>query len=278
VLNIPLIIFAYLKIGKHFALLSITYLSVVNIAGFSIGFIPNINNIFIFGNTNPENLDLVKNNVVILDWGSQEDLIKTISLTFYIILYAPITGFVLSLLYILGGSTGGADPISIYYSVAKQKSLGNIIIIVNISGLFIANLIGSYLPGGLVDNNFGFTRFFSPNMILSIIYVLSSGFLINKWFPKNKPISVSIYTKKLIKVEQILKKINYKYSILQQINSLEKNSHKIEIICTYGQFLKLFNSLRSADPLGLIYTDIIHDLDGKIRIENNTKLKTLKGN
>lgn len=49
-INVPLLIFAYFKIGKHFALMSLVYILTAQIFGFIIAQIPNTDKIMIFGN------------------------------------------------------------------------------------------------------------------------------------------------------------------------------------------------------------------------------------
>ena len=48
-----------------------------------------------------------------------------------------------TIVYALGGSTGGSDIVSIYYLKIKLKSLGEILIIINFFCVIMGSFIGS---------------------------------------------------------------------------------------------------------------------------------------
>jgi uncharacterized membrane-anchored protein YitT (DUF2179 family) len=52
-LNIPLFVFSFKKIGKTFTLITIVFVFINTVVGLGISYIPNIDHIFIFGNTVP---------------------------------------------------------------------------------------------------------------------------------------------------------------------------------------------------------------------------------
>jgi len=53
VLNIPLFIFGYFKIGKTFTLLTVVFAATNSLTGFCLSYIPGIDQILLFGNTIP---------------------------------------------------------------------------------------------------------------------------------------------------------------------------------------------------------------------------------
>lgn len=66
IFNIPLIIFAYFKINRQFAMLSMVYLVVLQVSGFMFGLIPGVDNLMIFGDTHTVDQNLANMNVQVL--------------------------------------------------------------------------------------------------------------------------------------------------------------------------------------------------------------------
>lgn len=96
-INIPLIIFAYFKVNKQFAILSATYLLFAQGVGYGLGFINNGSGIYIFTNMAPS-ASLVANSnyiqgVQMLPWNINEGLV--FGLFTYSLVYSAIAGMVL---------------------------------------------------------------------------------------------------------------------------------------------------------------------------------------
>jgi uncharacterized membrane-anchored protein YitT (DUF2179 family) len=165
--NIPLIIFAWFKIGKTFTKLTLVFLVVNTLIGLGISFIPGINHVFIFGNTIPYGTGSESNifgayNVYNLPFyfndktgghffNTQYDSVKSLELLLYGVVYGIVSAVCYAMLYIVGGCSGGLDYVSIYYATKKQKSLGGMLTTINGFALLGGFLIGSYLSGGYID-------------------------------------------------------------------------------------------------------------------------------
>ncbi len=185
VVNIPLLIFAFFKLNKRFALLSATYLISMQVFGFIWSFVPGIHDIMLFGSTTTVDENLREFNIKVItfspnifpgylepshnfDWDhihsyssikeemQMENIIfsitsKNITEFFLLIVYALVFSIFSSLfgavMYMISGSTAGGDIITIYYSQEKHKNLGFIMIIYNSIMMILGVLFGSYLSG-----------------------------------------------------------------------------------------------------------------------------------
>ncbi|WP_027121771.1 YitT family protein [[Mycoplasma] imitans] len=179
VINIPLIIFAYFKVGKRFAILTTVYVVMANVVGFMIGLIPGVQNIGIFTinttenstiiyevtkfkDTNPQiyNLffisegkftDLAQKIAYIpLIWQNNSEVNKIISMFLYACIAGVLSSFLYTILFVIGASTGGMDFISQYVAKIKRKSIASIIFYANIVTLLVSVTIGSYVPASVV--------------------------------------------------------------------------------------------------------------------------------
>jgi uncharacterized membrane-anchored protein YitT (DUF2179 family) len=194
-----------------------------------------------------------------------------------------LIGFPISILYILNGSTGGTDIVSLYFSKKKNKEIGKTLIYFNITFLMISTTLGIFIPiltsPGIQDflantkNAHVVSLFFSPNLIISLATTIISSLIIDAIFPKHKKIKIQVYTNKenILNIRNHFIDGNYHYSLT--INnaiggySLMKKQN-IEIICNYIELSKIISEIRKIDEDALISTTIIDDFDGGLRVIN----------
>lgn len=284
-INIPLLIFAFFKLGKQFALLSSVYIIVGQIVGFGLGFINNGQGIFIFTKMNPsvlDNLSLPKeyiSGIQMLPWNTGQGII--IGLFIYSLTNSIINGISYSAIYILGASTGGNDIIGFYYSKVKNKSIANLLTIFNVSSLLIGVTLGSfacwmiksqtpeYIDKINLDSTTILGALFSPNLIASIVGSIVSGILYNYYFPRNKVIKVQVYSEKTSEIALTLAASNWNYNLLLSSNKddvlTNKNSNlSLETICLYIDIPILISAIRSIDSEGLITIYSTFGFDGEL--------------
>lgn len=186
-LNIPLTIFAYFKINKQFAKLSIVYLLTLQGLGFVWGIVPGMSDIQVFGDTSTVNGVLNQYHVQAIifspnyfgswtgssfDWNQvftkgqlvgtpeqwvvgnvvDENITKAMLLLVYSVIFALISSACYALMFIIGASTAGSDYLTIYWSQEKNKNVGTIFIIITSISMIIGIFLGSYVSGGLVSN------------------------------------------------------------------------------------------------------------------------------
>lgn len=328
-INIPLIVFAYFKINKQFAILSVVYLVSMQGMGFVWGVIPQIADFKIFGLTNSiyPQLDNMKvqvnifaptwyptildNNNWVVDWDKLvkfkelvntsgfdthwnqirdttdgraewiQNLVENSNITNAFLLFLYCFGYSLisslgyALVYILGGSTGGSDFITIYLSQEKNKNVGLMFIIVNAICMIIGITIGSYGAGVLIDSiHFsGAEFFFSANLFVSLLFIILNGVLMNKWFPWHKMTKIEIYSTKKQDVINELKAIGYTHpiTIIEGTGGISGMKRDVLVtICMIVELPSVVRYVRLVDQDCLISSTPINDLDGNFTIQRQT--------
>lgn len=280
-INIPLIIFAYYKIGKNFAILTLFFIISSQLVGFALGFINGGNGVFILTNMNnpmgTQNIPGYVPGVQMLPWESTNGLV--FGLFIYALIASITSGIIYSMIYILGSSTGGTDIIGFYYSKIKNKSIANLLTIFNVMSLAIGVTLGSFVCWILeyqrlhneISTKLAIEAFFSPNLIASIIGSVISGLLYNYYFPRNKVVKVQIYSEKINEIAISLKSSewNYKIAINSSDNSALNNEssssyRSLETVCFYIDIQILISIMRSIDTQGLITIYSTFGFDGEL--------------
>lgn len=276
VINIPLLIFAYFKIGKHFALMTIVYIAFSQLVGFGLGFVNNGHGIFIFGNMNPDNLKdtlLYIPGVQMIPWNAGKGIIPSIFV--YAVIYALISGIDNSIIYILGASTGGTDVFGFYYAKVKNKQIGTLLTYFNVASLVIGVTLGSFvcwiIQASPEQKNATaiLEAFFSPNLIASIMASILSGLIYNYFFPKTKIVKVQVYSQKAQEVAFFLIERDWNYKIIisqTNVDSLGGSSanKSLETVCSYINLPTLISNIREVDKDGLITIYSTFGVDGEL--------------
>lgn len=274
VLNIPLLIFAFFKLGRHFALMTVVYIAFSQLVGFGLGYINGGNGIFIFANMSEiNNTPLFVPGVQLLPWNSGSGAIP--SLFVYAVIYALVAGTCNSIIYILGASTGGTDVFGFYFSKVKNKSIGTLLTYFNVGSLIIGVILGSFTcwmiqstPEQQTPNSI-LEAFFSPNLIASVLGSILSGMIYNYFFPRSKIVKVQIYSEKAqdIAFSLIEKDWNYKLIVSQNTSdSLGGSSanKSLETVCSYIDLPILVSNIRDVDSDGLITIYSTFGVDGEL--------------
>ncbi len=277
--NIPLVIFGYYKIGKNFAILSFNVLLVENIVPILLGFIPGIEDVLIFGRANSAHIteSAIEAGINILTF-TEGDLKGFASILTYSIISGIINGFTYALILVVGGSTGGVDFISFYYSIRKGKSISLIITYLNIASIVLSTIIGTFIPVSMSSsyldgiNPWSYELFFTQNLILSIVATIISGICLNYLFPKNKIVKVSIYSEKILDIRNKLYEDNFHHALT--INKTiggytMQEKQNAEIICLYIELPKLLQQIQEIDNECFITITHIMGIKGKFTIEDS---------
>ena len=279
ILNIPLLIFGYFKVGKQFAIMTIIYIAFSQLVGFGLGFINNGNGIFIFTNMSevssgltPEQQSALEG-VQILAWNAGNGAVP--GLFVYAVTYALIAGISYSIIYILGASSGGTDVFGFYYSKVKNKSIGTLLTYFNVASLIVGVTLGSFAcwmikaPAELKTSNNILESFFSPNLIASVLGSIISGLIYNYFFPRSKIVKVQIYSQKAqdIAFSLIEKDWNYKIIISQTTSDTlggSSSNKSLETVCSYIDLPTLISNIRDVDNEGLITIYSTFGVDGEL--------------
>lgn len=263
--NAPLLFFAKKYIGNQFTFLTLAYLLTSAIFPFSISFIPGIQNILLFGNIKSEVFTNLQN-ITLLTW-DKLDSGKVISLFFYSLAF-PFTSVMLyTIVYALGGSTGGSDIVSIYYLKIKLKSLGKILIIINFFCVIIGSFIGSYLSIGLLEKDWNYQNFFSPNLVCSIINFSIFGFLLQILYPRFRMSSIKVFGQNIEKINEHLDSIDCIHSrtISKAMGSYSKKEQYIlEMYITIIELGPIIKEIRKIDENAFIVINKNIEIDGNL--------------
>lgn len=266
-INIPLLIFAYHKIGKRFALLSLTFIAVATVVGLLLDLIPNINNIYIFGSTtlytdathNPAWIvDTKALGVQIIPFMVPDYLIPTYHPANYVkplfflvavIVYAIVAGIVFSILYIIGGCTAGTDIIACYLSVRKGMDVALAFFIVNICCIIVGATLGSYLPAALTNPDCAnYQFFFSVNFLGTLISLAIFTLIFKTFYPRGKKFYVQINSTKAKGIINHLNKLDYFHDIyLHDVGKRNNKMHSLDTVCSALELSLLLDSINKVD-------------------------------
>ncbi len=279
IVNLPLVIFGYYKIGKNFAILSFNVLLVQNIVPILLGFIPGIEDKLLFGQANSAYItQTAKDAGIHILTFAEKDLSGFASILTYSIIVGLINGFNYALILVVGGSTGGLDFISFYYSIKKGKPIGAIITYFNIFSLILSTFIGTYVPVSMSPeylngiDSWSYQLFFTQNLILSVTSTIISGILLNFLFPKNKIVKVSIYSENILAIRNELYKNQFHHALTinKTIGGYSlKEKENAEIICLYIELPKLLHQIQQIDNECLITITHVIGIKGKFTVEDS---------
>lgn len=330
VLNIPLFVFSWFKIGKRFTYLTMIYVVVSNLFGLALSFIPNISRVVIFTNANdsfiykqlltnrnvngqpvyPPNSSINNLQGLLASlrflpvlWQYPDDASKAVGLLFYGLIFAVTTTLFYTIIFVVGGSTGGFDFISQWYANVKQKSLGGVLLYANTALLLLGVLIGSYIPGSLIlqkipetitvnqyaapgstmNNVSNFTLrslarsaplYFSPNLISTLFAAIIFGALMDSWFPRYRLARVEIYTDKIQEIRNLLinDKNPHSLTIQDVIGGYSLNKRQIIVtISMYIEVPRLIRLIRAVDKTCLLSITTIRGIDGYVFLTESTE-------
>ena len=164
-------------------------------------------------------------------------------------------------------ATGGSDIVSIYYLKIKLKSLGKILIIINFFCVIIGSFIGSYLSIGLLEKNWNYQNFFSPNLVCSIINFSIFGFLLQILYPRFRMSSIKVFGQNIEKINEHLDSIDCIHSrtISKAMGSYSKKEQYIlEMYITIIELGPIIKEIRKIDENAFIVINKNIEIDGNL--------------
>lgn len=284
--NIPLIIFSYFKLGKRFTYLSTIVIVLGNVIPILLGFIPGINDIYLFGYIE-SNESLQIHGVQLLTFFG-DDLNKFGSLMIYAIVNGLITGGFVALILAVSGSTGGLDFISFFYSKKKGKPIGSILAYFNLASVILSIIVGSYIASGITDFDwvnkdpsaslefiptpFSYQTLFSQNLVASIAMSIISSLTLYFLFPKEKKVKITIYSNNINEIRDYFysQKFNHALTINKNIGgySLEEKQ-SIEIVCLYMEIPILLDWIKKVDDKAFTTISSLLGINGTLSVEDS---------
>lgn len=287
--NGPLFIFAWFKVGKRFALLTLTFLVTNSIFGFIFDFIPGIDGWSLFGQTaltcahGAEGcwIDVLESlNVKVLPFSVPRDLaaqydpsnyVKPVLLILSTVTYAFIASFVFAILFIVGGSTAGTDIVSVYLAAEKKKNIGTFFLALNIIMITLASAIGTFTPACLACPECRSVEFFfNSNWVGTLVSMLIFTALYKKLYPNSRKCKVEVYSKKTKEIRDLLYKNHYVHgsSLTERIGGYSKKKQWMFVtICSATELPMVIDQINTVDSSSTITISKLEAVDGPFALQ-----------
>lgn len=243
--NAPLMFFFWNKNGKKFMLRTAYFLILQTGIG-CLFFVPELKHAF---------ANLIN--------ASREDEWPILVLS---IIGGVLVGFSISIAWKYGGSTGGTDIITYYFSTKKQKSVGSVLFIVSIAIVTFSFVVTvSVNPPAL-----NIRKFWLISIMSTIFYILITSTIIDRVYPKYKKVRFMVISDKIDEINKKLHEVKYWHSWkIEEFTSgyTGKAKKKIVTVIFLLEEKELMNLVRSVDPNAWVSVMEIKHLHGNLSNE-----------
>ncbi len=280
-LNVPLFIFSILKLNVKFSLKTILYIIlqlIFNAIIMSTPFNPNKFHILV-DFTQLQNADTPT-----MDY--------QLWLFAFSVLGGITYGYACGLVYSVNGSTGGTDFVSMYFSIKKKKSIGNINKYINFGILIFVMIMQAlhistdqYYNIFHVKDDETLTRtqcitmfIFGPSLFSSLLIIFIQTGIINITYPKYQYRTLFVITKKSDLVIKSMRKIGTvinDISVWDAVNTQldekqDTRGYKI-IMSTIAlvEYRHVKRSIMISDPYARIFLQKVDRIAGNYQVRNS---------
>ncbi|URM53242.1 YitT family protein [Mycoplasma sp. SG1] len=235
-LNVPLIIFGFIKLGWKFTSLTLIYFGTQIILGLSLDGSSVIVNVVhqLFKHPN----DIPKS------WVMMSCLIGGV-----------IYGSGCVLVYNGAGSTGGTDFISVYLTKTKNQTIGIVNFALNLLIAFIGTMALKHKFSALVD-----VGFFGSIMFFGVY-----SFIIDYFLPKQRVVSMHIISKNEYLIARAFKQANMQrgYTKIPARGGYGNDENTIFfVILSLHEYRILVNIIKKYDPDAFVVTNYVWKVKG----------------
>ncbi|MBN0919102.1 YitT family protein [[Mycoplasma] gypis] len=195
----------------------------------------------------------------------------------YAIIGGVLDGFASAIAWKQGACIAGSNVIVYYISKVKKASVGKIGFIVSmLFATFSICVLGTleifqkiptrpwnYLHDSITDNS---TTKMIVRVLCTVIYIGVYSFVIDRMYPKYKKIRIEVYSNKLERISEKLKRIefNHSWNIYYGISGkTHKDLGRIEISSLFLEKDWIIAQIRSVDPNAWIGVIPMSDVKGK---------------
>lgn len=250
--NLPLLVFFFFKVKRSFIYLTATWM-IFQIIWERIFNITEVSNFLMYHTEFVKgwNIKMEHNNWLVL---------------FYTLIGAILSMIGIGISWKFGGSSGGTDIISYYYSTRKHKSIGTMMMLFSIL-IGIISFITIYIIGHFKQLENPIRQLFGLRTISTLIWIFTLSIGVNIIFPKYKKVLITIYTTQSVEIIQHLNSISYWHSF----NTWEgvsgytgRKVNKIETIILLLEINYLTREVKNIDPKCFITKRDISIVTGKI--------------
>ncbi|UVD81757.1 YitT family protein [Mycoplasma iguanae] len=251
--NLPLIIIFFNKVKKSFIYLTLFWM-ICQIGWEQIINIKVINNF------------LIHHTTIVPGWTAQSsnNLWLVIVYTLIGVLLATIA---IGLSWKFGGSSGGTDIISYYYSTRKQKAIGKFMLTISLSIAFCSLLLLFILGKTGLAQHSSINELFGIRTFATLIWVVTLSTGVNIIYPKYKKVLVTVYTTMHEDIRNHLNEIKYwhSFNIWEGISGYTgRKIQKIETVVLVLEVNFLIKHIKAIDPQSWITVREVSILSGKL--------------
>lgn len=238
-LNIPILLLFWRKNKRRFMIKTIFFLIIQTMLG-ALFIFPEIRNIF---------SDLLHYKRE-LGW----------PIIIMALIGSTLIGFSVGIAWKFGGSTGGTDIITYYYSTKKQKSVGSILFIISISILAFSFTVA-------VAVNEDMRKQWLMTLFSSLAYILVTTSIVNFVYPKYSKIELVITSDKIDIIWKALIKDEYWHSwrVVKYVSGFHKSNKKeIRTIIFLLESKEIIRFIQTIDPHAWISITEVKKVAGQL--------------
>lgn len=241
VINVPLLVFAFLKISKKFAIVT---LFVVGLTSIFNAIIPDS---FIYN---------------VIDKVIYDDvLIRCICA-------GITTGISSGVAMVLGTSAGGGDIISIYFSEKKSVNAGKFLVLINVFILFLFTLFSIIGTKTVPSINTTKTSKLISFALYSIIYFVITSVVVDIINRRNKKVEMQIITEDENLSSDLIKAFPHACTILNGIGAYSGNNRFVlYMVISKDESRKATKFLKIREPKAFITITDINQVYGRFYIK-----------
>ncbi len=247
-LNVPLIIFGFLKIGKQFTILSVILIVFQNVFHYILIAIPDVAHFVFMKNVH-----------------DQERVLWQVLTT---IAGGIIYGIGISFAFLGGGSSGGTDFVTTFFSIKKDKPIGYVMKFINLAVLFLAVVLDHVLRN---KENFFSVIFQQRFVLMSIFLIISVSLTIDQVYPRYKKLNLNITTKKsdLIIRSLILKGYPHGFTKINVLGGFsQKTTNLVKTTLTLMEYKSVVAHVKKVDPNCFIVVDKVYSVIGRYKYKS----------
>lgn len=186
-MNIPLMLLFWKKVKKDFLYKTLFFLVIQALFGL----------IFMFDSIS----EPLRSLVIIPD----DVLLEVWPIFIMSMLGGGAVGVSITIAWKYGGSTGGGDIITYYYSTKKKVSIGFISFLISMIFVVISFIVSISTQEDTRDKAL-------PILVSTIMYVAISSIIVNILYPKYATVSVEVHSRKSKEINRFLKESKYIHS------------------------------------------------------------------
>ena len=241
VINIPIIILAFRKIGIRFAILTLVNVALVSLFASTFRYIPFLNDLGEFVNKYGGMLSRA--------------------------LFAGIcTGLSSAIAFKYELSAGGADVIAYYVSLKKSTQTGKYTMFINTVIIVIYGLLMAISPR-LVSSEYDAWIMAAAGVLFSIVYLFTSMLVIDFINVRNKKVQIQVVTKKENLHTLLLANVPHGATIIKGTGAFSGEPRFIiNMVVSSFETKKVVSLIREIDPESFIYVSNLQQVYGRFYI------------